>query len=212
LPMLDLQAPAMDEYQRLLKRMFDLVVSTIILIAVLPLMGIVALLILFFDGRPILFKHNRVGENGREFKMLKFRTMVRDAEKLRNQVGRVDENGNLIYKRKDDPRVTRFGRFLRHFSLDELPQLFNILSGDMSIVGPRPELPELVEKYQPWQRGRFAVPQGLTGWWQIHGRSDKPMHLNTDYDLYYIQHYSIWLDIDVLIRTFWIVLRGKGAY
>jgi lipopolysaccharide/colanic/teichoic acid biosynthesis glycosyltransferase len=93
-----------------------------------------------------------------------------------------------------------------------VPQLFNILKGDMSLVGPRPELPELVEKYQPWQRKRFAIPQGLTGWWQIHGRSDKPMYLHTEDDLYYIQHYSIWLDVYILINTFWIVIRGKGAY
>jgi lipopolysaccharide/colanic/teichoic acid biosynthesis glycosyltransferase len=96
--------------------------------------------------------------------------------------------------------------------LDELPQFFNVVKGNMSLVGPRPELPYLVDQYKPWQRKRFAVPQGITGWWQIHGRSDKPMHLHTEDDLYYVQNYSIWLDIKILIRTAWIILRGKGAY
>jgi len=113
---------------------------------------------------------------------------------------------------KDDPRVTRLGRFLRRYSLDELPQFFNVLRGTLSLVGPRPELPFIVEKYEHWQRARLSVPQGVTGWWQIQGRSDKPMHLNIDQDLYYIQHYSLWLDISILIKTIWIVLRGKGAY
>jgi len=146
------------------------------------------------------------------FTMYKFRTMVKNAESLHHLVERLDEQGHILHKHPDDPRVTRVGRFLRRWSLDELPQLFNVLRGTMSLVGPRPELPYLVERYEAWQRKRFAVPQGITGWWQIHGRSDKPMHLHTEDDLYYIQHYSIWLDIQILIKTFWSVLRGKGAY
>ena len=212
IPMLDLRASAMDDYQRLLKRAFDLILGGLALIFTLPLLGLLALLVFIEDGRPILFRQKRAGENGRIFEMLKFRTMVRDAEKLRGQVERLDENGNLIYKSKNDPRVTRVGRFLRRFSLDELPQIFNILAGTMSIVGPRPEMPYLVEKYQPWQRKRFAVPPGLTGWWQVNGRSDRPMHLHTEDDLYYIQNYSIWLDLQIIVRTVWVVLIGKGSY
>ena len=128
------------------------------------------------------------------------------------QVAQKDTDGNLIHKHKDDPRITSLGRILRRFSLDELPQVYNVLRGEMSLVGPRPELPELVETYQPWQRVRFTVPQGLTGWWQIYGRSDKPMHLHTELDLYYIQHYSFWLDLQILVKTIWVVIRGKGAY
>jgi len=118
----------------------------------------------------------------------------------------------LIHKIENDPRVTRSGRFLRRSSLDELPQFLNVLRGEMSLVGPRPEMPYLVDKYQPWQRKRFTVPPGITGWWQVSGRSDKPMHLNVEDDLYYISNYSVFLDIQILMRTLWIVLVGKGAY
>jgi lipopolysaccharide/colanic/teichoic acid biosynthesis glycosyltransferase len=138
--------------------------------------------------------------------------MVVNAEALQDKVNQLDQEGNLIHKVKDDPRVTRVGRFIRRWSLDELPQFFNVLKGDISLVGPRPEMPWLVEEYETWQRKRFAVPQGITGWWQVNGRSDKMMHLHTDEDLYYIQNYSLWLDILILLKTPWVVLRGKGAY
>jgi exopolysaccharide biosynthesis polyprenyl glycosylphosphotransferase len=212
IPMLDLRASAIDDYQRLIKRGFDLFFVLFALIPALPLMAFSALMIFLEDGSPVLFRQKRVGENGRLFQMLKFRTMIRNAEQLQGQVERMDEKGNLIHKSKDDPRVTRVGRLLRRLSLDELPQLFNILAGTMSLVGPRPEMLYLVEKYQPWQRKRFAVPPGLTGWWQVSGRSDKPMHLHTEDDLYYIQNYSIWLDLQIIVRTIWVVLVGKGSY
>jgi len=212
IPMLDLRASAIDDYQRMMKRAFDLFLGFVALMLALPLMALLALLILLEDGAPVLFRQKRVGENGRIFEMLKFRTMVRNAEDLQSQVEKRDAAGNLIHKTKDDPRVTHMGRFLRRFSLDELPQLFNILSGTMSLVGPRPEMPYLVDRYQPWQRKRFAVPPGLTGWWQVSGRSDKPMHLHTEDDLYYIQNYSIWLDLQIIVRTIWVVLIGKGSY
>jgi len=212
IPMLDLRAPALSEYQRQIKRLFDLIVTSLMLIPGLPVMGVLALVIWAMDGRPILFRQKRAGENGRLFTLYKFRTMFPNAEEMFHHAVEIDAQGNILHKHPDDPRITPLGRFLRRFSLDELPQFFNILVGSMSLVGPRPELPELVAKYQPWQRERFAIPQGLTGWWQIHGRSDKPMHLHTEEDLYYVQNYSFWLDIQILIMTFWIVMRGKGAY
>lgn len=212
LPMLDLRAPALIENQRLIKRIFDIFLVILFFLPALMVMILISLAIVLDDGFPILFKQQRVGENGRLFTMYKFRTMVRNAEHMRDLVEQTDEQGNIIHKHRDDPRVTRVGQILRRLSVDELPQLLNVLRGHMSLVGPRPELPYLVKNYQPWQRKRFAVPQGMTGWWQIHGRSDRPMHLNTEDDLYYIQNYSIWLDIQILIRTVWIVIRGKGAY
>jgi exopolysaccharide biosynthesis polyprenyl glycosylphosphotransferase len=211
-PMLDLRSSAIDDYQRMLKRAFDILFGTLALIGALPLMAISMGLIFAEDGLPVLFRQKRVGENGKIFEMLKFRTMLKNAEQLQDQVERRDENGNLIHKTKEDWRVTRVGRFLRRFSLDELPQFVNVVRGDMSLVGPRPELPALVDRYQPWQRKRFAIPPGITGWWQVSGRSDKPMHLHTEDDLYYIQNYSILLDIQILIKTIWVVIVGKGSY
>lgn len=212
IPMLDLRAPALSDYQRMVKRVFDVAVTVLLMPIVLPLTGLIALIIRLDSPGPVFFRQKRLGENGRLFDMLKFRTMVENAEDLRHLVERVDEAGHLIHKSPTDPRVTRFGHVLRRMSMDELPQLFNVLKGEMSLIGPRPELPYLVEKYEPWQRKRFAVPQGITGWWQVNGRSDKPMHLHTEDDLYYVQHYSLWLDLQILIRTVGVVLRGRGAY
>jgi exopolysaccharide biosynthesis polyprenyl glycosylphosphotransferase len=212
LPMLDLRAPALSEQQRLIKRAFDLLFTLLTLPVLLPLMGLIAIAIYLESPGPMIFRQPRVGENGRLFEMLKFRTMLPQAEALRHVVERVDEQGHLIHKTADDPRVTRVGRILRRTSLDELPQLFNVLKGEMSLVGPRPELPYLVERYELWQRQRFAVPQGITGWWQVNGRSNKPMHLNTEDDLYYVQNYSILLDIYILIKTIGVVAAGRGAF
>jgi exopolysaccharide biosynthesis polyprenyl glycosylphosphotransferase len=212
IPMLDLRAPALSEYQRIIKRIFDLMATVLALPFMLIMGGVICLAIRLDSPGPFIYRSRRVGENGRLFDMLKFRTMVQNADALSHLVTRTDENGNLIHKIPNDPRVTRVGRFLRKTSLDELPQLVNVVKGEMSLVGPRPELPFLVDRYQLWQRKRFAVPQGMTGWWQIHGRSDKPMHLHTEEDLYYVQHYSIWLDVQILVQTVWAVLRGRGAF
>jgi exopolysaccharide biosynthesis polyprenyl glycosylphosphotransferase len=212
LPLIGLREPVIEGATRLIKRAFDLALGSLsLLVAALP-MAILALLIKLGSPGPVLFRQRRVGENLRPFDMLKFRTMIREAEDLAPAVAVQQEDGSVLHKRKDDPRVTRVGRFLRRYSLDELPQLFNVLRGEMSLVGPRPELPWLVDRYQPWQRKRFAVPQGLTGWWQINGRSDRPMHLNTEDDLYYVYNYSLWLDVLILLRTPWVVVQGKGAF
>lgn len=212
LPMLDIRAPVLTDYQRMLKRIFDLTMVFFLLPISLLLGSLIALAIWIDSGMPIIFKQKRVGENGVLFAMYKFRTMSSDAEEKRHLVEYLDENNRLIHKRINDPRVTRVGKFLRKTSLDELPQIINILKGDMSFVGPRPELPYLVEQYQPWQRKRFSIPQGITGWWQINGRSEKPMHLHTEDDIYYVQHYSIFLDIYILLKTIIVVIKGQGAF
>lgn len=212
IPMIDLRAPALNNFQRLTKRVFDLVFILPLMMFFLPVMAIIAVLIKLDSPGPVFYNSKRMKENGEIFGMIKFRTMGVNADQQLQQIMQKDADGHLIHKRPDDPRVTNIGKFLRKTSLDELPQLFNIIKGDMSLVGPRPELPELVSQYEPWQRKRFTVPQGVTGWWQVNGRSDKPMHLNTQDDLYYIQHYSIWLDIQILLKTILVVIRGKGAF
>jgi len=210
--LIDVRAPAISEKQRLVKRLFDLMFSSVAIIICVPIMIIIAILIKLDSPGPIFFRQKRVGENTQPFEMLKFRTMVQNAETLSASVERMDEQGNMLHKHPNDPRITRIGHFLRRFSIDELPQIFNVLLGKMSMVGPRPELPYLVEKYRSWQYVRFTIPQGMTGWWQITGRSDKPMHLNTEDDLYYIKNYSIWLDMMIIFRTIAVVFGGRGAF
>lgn len=211
-PLINLRAPALSGYQRVVKRFFDLIVGTALLLLSAPLWALIWLAIRLDSKGPALFKQQRIGENGKPFTMYKFRTMRLNAELHQAEVSHYDEDGNFIHKRANDPRVTRVGRFLRRTSLDELPNLINVLRGEMSLVGPRPEVAWMLDKYQTWQLRRFAVPQGMTGWWQINGRSSKPMHLHTEDDLYYIQNYSIWLDLHILWRTLFVVLRGKGAF
>ena len=138
--------------------------------------------------------------------------MVCDAEEMQEQINEVNGKGQIIHKKRHDPRVTRVGSFIRKFSLDELPQFINVLKGDMSLVGPRPELPWLVQEYEPWQRKRFAVPPGMTGWWQVNSRADKPMHEHTEEDLFYVRNYSLLLDLQILWRTIGAVLKRRGAY
>ena len=212
IPMINLRDPALNEFQRLVKRSFDLLFGSVVALLTLPLFGLIAVAIRSDSAGPVVFRQQRVGDNGRIFLIYKFRTMVENAEAMQADVNTTNENGDIIHKSADDPRITRVGRFLRRTSLDEFPQLFNVLKGDMSLVGPRPEMPWLVDQYEPWQRKRFAVPQGMTGWWQVNGRSNRLMHLHTEDDLYYIQNYSLWLDIYILLKTPFVILRGTGAH
>jgi exopolysaccharide biosynthesis polyprenyl glycosylphosphotransferase len=199
-PLIGIRDPAIVGTDRVIKRAFDLVIGGVGLGLLGPAIALLALAIALDDPGPAFVGLPRVGENGREFRMWKFRTM------------RVGSERERVLKSRDDPRVTRLGRFLRRWSLDEVPNLFNVLVGEMSLVGPRPEQPWIVERYEPWQRKRLAAPPGMTGWWQVNGRSDRPLHENVEYDLYYIQNYSPWLDVAILLRTIPVVLRGRGAF
>lgn len=212
MPFVTLKEPRLDELQRFTKRIFDLILGSLAFIVSLPLMLFIALLIKLDSHGAAIFQQKRVGEGGRLFTMYKFRTMTLDAEERLEEVVENNADGEIVHKKANDPRITRVGKFLRRSSLDELPQLYNVLRGDMSLVGPRPEMPWLVDTYEPWQRKRFEVPQGITGWWQINGRAERPMHLNTDEDLFYIRNYSLMLDLYILWKTLGAAVRGRGAY
>ncbi len=186
---------------RFLKRTIDVLLSFLLLVVLAPVFGLVWLLLrLTTEGSPI-FRQRRVGLAGKEFTLLKFRTMVPDADEY-----------EVAPLERDDPRVTGVGRFLRRTSLDELPQLVNVFRGEMSLVGPRPEMPFIVEQYNRWQLRRLDVRPGITGLWQVMGRKDLPLHENIEYDFYYIRNQSLMLDFAILLRTVLIILRGRGAY
>jgi len=212
LPLLGLRDPALTLPSRLLKYTFDRVASTIGLVVLAPLLLLIAILIRFDSPGPIIYRARRIGEGGREFDMLKFRTMGEQADQHLNGVLAEEQPLRGVYKVPDDPRVTKLGRVLRRTSMDELPQLVNVLRGEMSIVGPRPEQPFIAAHYHTWQQKRTEIRPGLTGWWQVNGRSSKPLHQNTDFDIYYLENYSFWLDLRILGRTISAVLRGEGAY
>ncbi len=209
---IDINAPIIQGINRLTKRILDITVSLVVLFITWPILVVIWIAIRIDSRGPAIFVAPRIGEGAKLFKMYKFRTMVMDAEKIQSQVTQNTKQGEKIYKVKDDPRVTRVGRVLRRTSLDELPQLFNVLIGEMSLVGPRPEQPFITKEYDRWQWQRILVPPGVTGWWQISGRSDLPMHLNTDHDVYYMRNYSIALDLKILFLTFFEVMKGRGAY
>jgi exopolysaccharide biosynthesis polyprenyl glycosylphosphotransferase len=207
-----LSQESLSPLERHTKRAFDLIVGTVLLLVTLPLLALIALTIQLDSPGRALFRQGRVGELGEIFWMYKFRSMVEGAEEHQADTISFDQDGHLFYKHPNDPRVTRIGRIIRRTSMDELPQLLNVLKGDMSLVGPRPELPWVLQEYGSWQWQRFTVPQGITGWWQVNSRSDRPIHLHTDEDLFYIQNYSLLLDIQILWKTVGAVIRRRGAY
>lgn len=197
--------------QMAMKRLFDIASSAVALWLLLPLLGTVALLIKITSKGPVLFKQTRVGLNGRPFHMLKFRTMVENAEALKATLAAQNEMDGPVFKMKRDPRVTPIGRFLRKFSIDELPQLVNVLRGDMSVVGPRPPVPSEVAKYEAWQRRRLSVRPGLTCTWQVSGRNEISFEEWMYMDMQYIDHWSFSKDIQLILKTVPVVLTGHGA-
>jgi len=196
-----------------IKRGADIIVSCFALIAFLPLFVIVALLIYLEDGLPVFFIQTRIGLNGRFFRFYKFRSMYNNAEQIKARMTAVNESADgVLFKMKKDPRVTKLGRVIRRFSVDELPQLFNVLRGDLSLVGPRPPVPAEVTQYTLEQRKRLHVKPGLTCIWQISGRSDVPFTQQVQLDLHYIRGRGLAQDIIILLKTIPAVLLGRGAY
>ncbi|WP_187977894.1 exopolysaccharide biosynthesis polyprenyl glycosylphosphotransferase [Mycetocola sp. JXN-3] len=194
------------------KRTLDLFGSICGLIALAPVLAIIALIVKLDSRGPVFFRQTRVGLNGTEFSIVKFRTMSVGAEKQVDALMALNEGAGPLFKIKEDPRITRVGGVLRKLSLDELPQLFNVLGGSMSLVGPRPGLPREVEQYEPHAHGRLLVSPGITGLWQVSGRSDLEWSEGLRLDLHYVENRSLALDIKVLARTVPMVLGSRGAY
>jgi exopolysaccharide biosynthesis polyprenyl glycosylphosphotransferase len=194
-----------------MKRLFDIVISGLALWLLLPLLLVVITLIKLTSRGPIFFRQKRVGLHGREFSMLKFRSMVANAEALRESLVKDNDLIGPVFKMRNDPRVTRVGRFIRKYSIDELPQLVNVLRGDMSIVGPRPPVPREVAQYDAWQRRRLSVRPGLTCIWQVSGRNQISFEDWMYLDMQYIDHWSLARDFNLIFRTVPIVITGRGA-
>lgn len=200
-------------WQLAAKRVLDIIVSLILLILISPLWLFIVLWIRLDSAGPALFTQTRIGLGQRPFTIYKFRTMIPNADAMiKAKLEKVENLENFVFQEKDDPRITRSGRFLRKTSLDELPQLLNILIGNMSLVGPRPEVPEIVKHYTPEQSARLKVLPGVTGLAQVNGRSELTLGETMAYDLEYVRQWSFAFDLKILWKTFFVVLTGKGAY
>lgn len=197
--------------EQLFKRMWDFALASFLLLALSPTFLLIALLIKLDSSGPVFYRSDRVGKKGRIFSCFKFRTMVINAEDLKSSLSHQNERDGILFKIKNDPRVTRIGRLLRKFSLDELPQLFNVLRGDMSLVGPRPPIASEVQKYEAQHFRRLEVLPGLTGLWQVRARQDPSFERYVGLDLAYVENWSFWLDLKILIRTAEVVFRGTGT-
>ena len=211
IPLLAFSTTPRKAGQLLIKQIFDTMVSFLLLVLLLPLLLIVALAIKISSAGPVFFKQRRCGLNRREFTLYKFRSMVADAEKIKTQLEKFNEADGLVFKIKNDPRITPIGKFLRKTSIDELPQLLNVLKGDMSLVGPRPPLPSEVKKYERQQQRRLSMKPGITCIWQTSGRSKVNFNIWMKMDLEYIDNWSLGLDLKILLKTIPAVLFGKGA-
>jgi exopolysaccharide biosynthesis polyprenyl glycosylphosphotransferase len=212
LPLLYMDHPDLTGSRQAVKSLFDRLVAATAVLLLSPLFVVIALAIKLGDGGPVLFRQVRVGRHSKPFHVCKFRTMVTDAEKLKAELEELNEGTGVLFKIKDDPRITKAGSWLRRWSLDELPQLFNVVLGQMSLVGPRPALPEEAAKYGDTVRRRLAVRPGITGLWQVSGRSDLPWDEAVRLDLRYVENWSLALDLQILWKTWSAVTHGDGAY
>lgn len=193
------------------KRTLDFMGSFLGLVILSPILLIVAILIKLESKGPAIFSQSRIGLNGKEFKMYKFRSMVQNAEELKEKLAKENEMSGPMFKMKNDPRVTKVGKFIRKTSIDELPQLFNILKGDMTLVGPRPSLPREVEKFESWMLKRLEVKPGLTCYWQVSGRNNIDFYDWMKLDLKYVDDMSFWLDIKLIFKTVAVLFGDKNA-
>jgi exopolysaccharide biosynthesis polyprenyl glycosylphosphotransferase len=198
-------------WRRLAKRTFDLAFASLCLVISLPVIALAALAIRLESPGPVFFRQDRIGLDGRRFKMTKLRTMVCDAEERRGELLELNEADGPLFKIREDPRITRVGRFLRKSSIDEIPQFWNVLRGDMSVVGPRPALPNEVERWSPDLHDRLRVLPGITGLWQVSGRSDADFENYRRLDLYYVHNWSLAHDVRIVAKTVLVVFNGRGA-
>jgi exopolysaccharide biosynthesis polyprenyl glycosylphosphotransferase len=210
-PTIPLHCGHVPEIGLLLKRTMDIVLATLFLIVISPVLLAIALAVRLDSHGPVFYFSERLGKKGRVFRCIKFRTMVRDAEKRRADVMHMNERDGVLFKIANDPRITKLGRFLRKYSLDELPQFFNVLRGDMSIVGPRPPIASEVKEYELNHLRRLDVTPGITGLWQVQARQDPSFDNYISLDVTYIETWSIWLDLKIIGRTVGVVLAGTGS-
>lgn len=194
------------------KRVFDILVSTILFVVLSPLLLILVIWIKLDSEGEAVFKQTRVGTGGKPFTIYKFRTMVKNADKMFNKKVDKENLGDFVFQEKDDPRITKSGKFLRKTSLDELPQLINIIKGDMSLIGPRPEIPAIADLYSEYEKIRLMVKPGVSGLAQVNGRGDLELSKTIAYDVRYVKEFSLWLDLKILLKTFKVVILGEGAY
>jgi exopolysaccharide biosynthesis polyprenyl glycosylphosphotransferase len=210
-PTIPLHCGHVPEMALVLKRGLDIFFSSLVLLALAPLLLLVAILIKLDSPGPVFYSSERIGKKGHVFRCTKFRTMVRDAEKKRADIMHMNERDGVLFKISNDPRITRIGRILRKYSLDELPQFFNVLRGDMSVVGPRPPIASEVKEYKLSHLRRLDVTPGITGLWQVQGRQDPSFDSYISLDVTYIENWSIWLDIKIIVRTVAVVFAGTGT-
>jgi exopolysaccharide biosynthesis polyprenyl glycosylphosphotransferase len=212
IPLISTRDVSIQGWNFVVKRASDLVISVVGGILALPLCGLIAIAIKLDSPGPVIYKQTRIGRNGVPFECYKFRSMVEGAADMRQDLGGINEASGPLFKVRNDPRRTRVGRWIRRFSLDELPQIINVLRGEMSWVGPRPNLPEEVEQYQEWHRRRLSVSPGITGLWQVSGRSDLTFDEMVLLDIYYVENWNLAMDLSILLRSFPAILGARGAY
>ncbi len=212
IPLITVKEIGLKGFNAFIKRAIDILSSAFLLVILSPIFALISILVKIDSPGVVFFSQDRVGKDGKIFKMFKFRSMIAGADEMIPQLKELSETEGHIFKIKDDPRMTRVGKWIRRLSIDEWPQLLNVLIGDMSLVGPRPPLPREVEKYSPWHRKRLRIAPGITGLWQVSGRSLLPFEDMVRLDIYYIENWSLWFDVKLLFRTISVVLTAFGAY